>query len=137
MFSTITTAPSTTMPKSSAPSESRLAGMPFRFRQVAANSRENGMVSATMIAPRTLPRNRNRMITTRMMPSVRLCSTVCVVKCTRSLRSIKGTTFTPVGRIRSLSSFNFVVDSLQRAIGVGTLAQQHDASNPLLVTSTS
>ena len=62
MFSTITTAPSTTMPKSSAPSDSRLAGMPFSFRQVAANSSENGMVSATMIAPRTFPRNRNRMI---------------------------------------------------------------------------
>ena len=105
MFSTITTAPSTTMPKSSAPSDSRLAGMPFRFRQVAANSSENGMVSATMSAPRTLPRNRNRMITTRMMPSVRLCSTVWVVKCTRSLRSMNGTIFTPGGRMWSFSSF--------------------------------
>ena len=79
MFSTITTAPSTTMPKSSAPSDSRLAGMLFRFRQMEANSSENGMVSATMNAPRTLPRNRNRISATRMMPSVRLCSTVCVV----------------------------------------------------------
>ena len=42
MFSTMTTAPSTTMPKSSAPSESRLAGMWFRLRQMAANRRENG-----------------------------------------------------------------------------------------------
>ena len=45
MFSTMTTAPSTTMPKSSAPSESRLAGICFRSRQMAAKSSENGMVS--------------------------------------------------------------------------------------------
>ena len=99
MFSTMTTAPSTTMPKSSAPSESRLAGMCFRSRQMAANSSEKGMVSATMSAPRTLPRKRNRMIDDQEIPSVRLCSTVCVVKCSRSLRSMKGTSFTPLGRI--------------------------------------
>ena len=45
MFSIITTAPSTTMPKSSAPRDSRLAGMCLRSRQMAANSSENGMVS--------------------------------------------------------------------------------------------
>ena len=45
MFSTITTAPSTTIPKSSAPSESRLAGICLRSRQIDANSSENGMVS--------------------------------------------------------------------------------------------
>ncbi len=60
MFSTITTAPSTTMPKSSAPSDSRFAGMPLRFRQMDANSSEKGMVSATMNAPRILPRKINR-----------------------------------------------------------------------------
>ena len=62
MFSTITTAPSTTMPKSSAPSDSRFAGMCRRSRQIEANSSENGMVSATISAPRAFPRNRNRMI---------------------------------------------------------------------------
>src|SRR5215831_16622702 len=40
MFSTITTAPSTTIPKSRAPSDSRLAGMPLSLRQVAANNSE-------------------------------------------------------------------------------------------------
>ena len=67
MFSIITTEPSTTMPKSSAPSESRLAGMWLRSRQMEANISANGMVSATMMAPRTLPRNRNRMIATRII----------------------------------------------------------------------
>ena len=44
----------------------------FRLRQMAANSRENGMVSATMSAPRAFPRNMKRIRATRMMPSVRL-----------------------------------------------------------------
>ena len=38
MFSTITTAPSTTIPKSNAPRDSRFAGIPFRLRHVAANN---------------------------------------------------------------------------------------------------
>ena len=48
MFSTITTEPSTTMPKSSAPSERRLAGMWRRSSRMEAKSSEKGMVSATM-----------------------------------------------------------------------------------------
>src|SRR6266446_5183975 len=69
----------TTMPKSNAPRDSKFAGMPFSLRHVAANNSAKGIVRATIIAPRTFPRNRKRMTTTRMMPSVRLCSTVCVV----------------------------------------------------------
>ena len=95
------------MPKSSAPSESRLAGMCSRSRQVAAKSSENGIVSTTMIAPRTLPRKANRMMATRIMPSVRLCSTVCVVKCSRSLRSMNASSVTPLGRICAFSCFTF------------------------------
>ena len=79
MFSIITTEPSTNMPKSSAPSESRLAGMWLRSRQMEANINEKGMVSDTMIAPRTLPRKRKRMMETSNMPRVRLCSTVSTV----------------------------------------------------------
>ena len=127
MFSTMTTAPSTTMPKSSAPKESRLAGMCLKLRQMAANSRENGMVSATIKAPRALPRNRNRIRATSAMPSVRLCSTVCVVKCTRLLRSRNGTIFTPGGRKPSVQLLNLVVDGFQSGIGIGALAQQDDA----------
>ena len=37
-----------------------------------AKRRAKGMVSATMKAPRMLPRKRKRMMTTRTMPSVRL-----------------------------------------------------------------
>ena len=72
MFSTMTTLASTSMPKSSAPSDSRFAGICIKPKQIAANSRENGIVNETMIAPRPFPRNRNRMMTTRMMPSVEI-----------------------------------------------------------------
>src|SRR5579872_6325475 len=47
--------------------------------QIEAKSNANGIVVATMIAPRALPRNRNRMIETRIIPSLKLCSTVCEV----------------------------------------------------------
>ena len=80
MFSTMTTAPSTTMPKSSAPRERRLAGILLKSSQMAAKSREKGMVSATINAARALPKNKNKMIVTKIMPSARLCSTVCRVK---------------------------------------------------------
>ena len=42
MFSTITTAPSTMMPKSMAPMDSRLAEMPRTSMQVKANSSDKG-----------------------------------------------------------------------------------------------
>ena len=127
MFSTITTAPSTTRPKSNAPSESRFAGMWRRSRQIDANSSENGIVRATIRALRTLPRKRKRTIDTRMKPSVRLRSTVRVVWWIRSLRSRNGTIFTPGGRIRSLISWTFAMDRLQRRLGVGALAQKQAA----------
>ena len=76
MFSTMTIAPSTIIPKSSAPRESRLAGMCRRSRQREANSSENGIVRVTISAPRMLPRKINRMTETRMIPSVKLWSTV-------------------------------------------------------------
>src|ERR1700731_1299700 len=48
MFSTMTPAPSTTMPKSRAPSDRRLAGMWLTSSQMEAKTRENGIVRATM-----------------------------------------------------------------------------------------
>ena len=57
------------------------------------------MVSATIMAPRMLPRKRNRMIETRIMPSLKLSSTVLTVYLHEVERSRKGTTFTPLGRM--------------------------------------
>ena len=66
-----------------------------RWKQTAARTESS---ATTMNADRRLPRKRNRTIETSRIPSVRLCMTVCVVKCTRSLRSRNGTIFTPGGR---------------------------------------
>ena len=47
----------------------------------------SGIVSAAMMAARTLTRKKIRTISTRIMPWSRLCSTVSVVSFTSSLRS--------------------------------------------------
>ena len=47
-FSTTITAPSTMMPKSIAPSDSRLAGMPMNVRPRKVPSSASGMMSATI-----------------------------------------------------------------------------------------
>jgi len=98
---------------------------------MAANSSENGMVSATMMAPRTLPRKRKRMTDTRTIPAVRLRSTVSTVNLTRSERSRKGTILTP-GQYSgvvfvSVELADLFVDAFQHRVGVGALLQQHDA----------
>ncbi len=51
-FSTTMTAPSTMMPKSMAPSDSRFAGMPRMRRPMNVASSDSGIISATMPAAR-------------------------------------------------------------------------------------
>ena len=87
MFSTMTTAPSTIMPKSIAPIESRLAGMCAQSRQMNANSSANGIVTATISAVRTLKRKMPSTTSTRIIPRTRLASTVRVVSWISSVRS--------------------------------------------------
>ena len=53
MFSTMKIAPSTRMPKSTAPIDSRLAEAPFRSRHTNANSSASGIVTATISPART------------------------------------------------------------------------------------
>ncbi|MNL33236.1 hypothetical protein D3C87_1551330 [compost metagenome] len=87
MPSTITTAPSIMIPKSIAPIDSRLADMPFIFRQIKANSNDNGMIKDTMSVVRQSAINKNTIKVTKMIPSSILPITVCVAKLTRSSRS--------------------------------------------------
>ena len=87
MCSTITSVPSTMMPKSSAPRLSRFAGMPVKCMQTNANSSDSGIVIAVSSAARTLPRNRNSTATTMTSPSSSVWDTVCSVLSTRSVRS--------------------------------------------------
>ena len=102
--SVITIAPSTRMPKSMAPSDSRLAGMPVRCIRMKATSSEIGMVAATIRALSGLPRKISRIPITRSMPKKSVCSTVLSVVPTSSVRSMNGRILTPFGRTSLLSS---------------------------------
>ena len=87
MFSASTTAPSTMMPKSMAPMEIRLAGMPSRCRPMKATSSDSGITVATISEPRRLRRNSHSTPTISVAPNSRLCCTVPSVWPTRSERS--------------------------------------------------
>ncbi len=104
MFSITTMAPSTMMPKSIAPSDSRLAGILKWCIRMNAVSSDSGIVMATMIAARGLPRNSSSTIDTSVMPSMSVLPTVCTVASTSLLRSIYGTIFTSLGRMCSFRS---------------------------------
>ena len=59
---------------------------------------------ATNSAPRQLPKKRIKTSTTKTMPSINVCETVCKVVFTNSVRSIKGWMRVPSGRISLFSS---------------------------------
>ena len=64
----MTTAPSTIMPKSIAPIDSRLAGMCAQSRQMNEKSSANGIVTATISAVRTLKSSSPSTTSTRTIP---------------------------------------------------------------------
>ncbi|MNC15728.1 hypothetical protein D3C75_635530 [compost metagenome] len=103
-FSTITTAPSTMMPKSSAPRLIRLALTLLLNMPVKVNNIDNGMTMAVISAARMLPRNRNNTAMTRMAPSTRFFFTVAMAFSTRLVRSYTVTATTPLGRLRLIST---------------------------------
>ena len=73
------TAESTMMPKSTAPTESRLALSPIITSKMVAKNSAKGMFNPTMIALRRLPRKIHWIRKTSRHPKTRLCRTVCVV----------------------------------------------------------
>ena len=87
MFSTRITDASTMMPKSTAPTESRLADSPISTRIMMLKNRANGMLMPTMTALRRSPRKTHWMKNTSRKPKTSACSTVCVVVVTSSERS--------------------------------------------------
>ncbi len=66
------------IPKSTAPSDSRLALMPIRCRQIKANSKARGIMMDTISVVRQLNMKRDTSSVTNKMPSTRLWRTVCV-----------------------------------------------------------
>ena len=87
MFSTRMTVASTIRPKSIAPTESRLADSPRSSISVMAKDSAKGMVIATMMAVRRLPRKIHCTRKISTIPSTMLCSTVWVVMLISSARS--------------------------------------------------
>ena len=70
------TAPPTMMPKSIAPMDNNPIGIFAQNISTSANSRENGIVTATSAARRGLPKKKNNTSTTRPMPMPTLWATV-------------------------------------------------------------
>lgn len=87
MCSTTITAPSTMMPKSMAPSDRRLAGIPMTDKPRNVPSKASGMMAATMAAARRFFRNRYSTTVTSSAPSIRLVNTVRRVLPMSQLRS--------------------------------------------------
>ena len=87
MFSTTMTVDSTMMPKSTAPSEMRFAGVPVNTMPANAASSASGTLSAAMSAARPSPRNSQSISATSAMPTSRFSTTVCVVSLVRVPRS--------------------------------------------------
>ena len=79
MFSTITTAPSTMIPKSMAPRLSRFALIRPCTMPEVARSIESGITSATMSAPARLPSSSSRSAITSAAPVTRFVRTVSSV----------------------------------------------------------
>jgi len=86
-FSTTMTAPSTMMPKSIAPRESKLAGMPRQVRPIKVANSDSGMMTATMAAARKLPRKSSSTKVTSIAPSARFLKTVWRVVSMSQVRS--------------------------------------------------
>ena len=81
------TVDSTMIPKSTAPSEIRLAGVPPIAMPSSAANRASGMLSAESSAARQFPRKRRSTADTSTIPRTRLWRTVCVVVWIRCVRS--------------------------------------------------
>ena len=76
--STMTTAPSIIIPKSTAPNDSKFAFIPLSLKQIKAKSRDSGIISETISVVRQSAIKTNTIRVTRIIPSARLCNTVCV-----------------------------------------------------------
>ncbi len=87
MFSTRITAESTMMPKSTAPTDSRLASSPWQTSMMMVKNSANGMLTPTMMALRRSPRKIHWIRNTSRQPKTRLCRTVWVVTATSEVRS--------------------------------------------------
>ncbi len=87
MFSTMITVESTMIPKSTAPSEIRLAGVPVKTIPQNAAINASGMLTAATAAARAWPRKIQSTSVTSAIPTIRFSITVWVVRVTSRSRS--------------------------------------------------
>ena len=97
-FSTMTTAPSTIIPKSNAPKLIRLALIFCSAIPAKVNNMDSGITQAVISAARKFPKNKNRITMTRIAPSTRFFCTVLIARSTKSVRSYTVSIITPLGK---------------------------------------
>ncbi len=98
IYSTIITAPSIIIPKSSAPRLIRLASMPKMYIIEMVKSKASGIIDAITSAERIFPKSRITVNITIIAPRIRFSATVNDVFEISSLRSRMGLIKTPSGR---------------------------------------
>ena len=104
MVSIMTIAPSTIIPKSIAPNDSRFAGIFVKCIKINAISNAIGIVIATNNAPFQLPRKIIRTMITNVIPSSNVWETVFSVVVTRLVLSRNARILTPSGKRFSFRS---------------------------------
>ena len=136
-LSTITTAPSTMMPKSSAP---RLIKFALTFcctMPVKVNSMAKGMTAAVINAARKLPKNTNSTAITSAAPSSKFACTVAIALSTKCVRSYTVTARTPLGRLRLISFIRLstACDTVRLFCPISMNTVPSTVSSPLSVTA--
>ena len=134
MFSTMMTVESTTMPKSTAPREMRLALVPVPTRPQKAQSSASGMLRAVMSAARQLPRKRSSVSDTRTMPDEEVLQHGVDGDLHEVAAVVVGLDLHPrrqhLGRLDVLDP---LVDALQGRGRLAAVAHEHDALHDVVV----
>ena len=134
MFSTTITAPSTMMPKSIAPSESRFAGMPRMRRPMNVASSDSGMIDRDdRRRARRLPQEQNSTSVTSSAPSSRLWNTVVERLVDEPGAVVERHDLHALRQDDAFSCVDALLHRLQHDRRVLALAHQHDALDDVVV----
>ena len=112
IHSTMMTAPSTIIPKSSAPRLIKLPPTPKAFIIPKAKSMASGMTDAATNPARILPKNSMRTNITMSKPSTKFSVIVNVTRSTNCVRSMNGSMTKPLGKLFCtwfMRSFTFLM----------------------------
>ncbi len=131
--SVITMAPSTMMPKSMAPSDSRLAEIPLWYIRMKATTIANGTVMPTINALRGLPRKRMRTMSTRPMPDEHRALDL-VDRCVDQVRAVEiGHDLNVVGLQLRVEFGDLGMHAFQNARRIFVAQQQHGSLDDVVL----